>query len=99
MPYRYIEPEVYLEHAGVVVFCTYNGDDQPCKYWFTTDPRAADGGGPNDQFDARSFVGQWAGTPNVKQWDDWWKPRFRNEYEAVEALVTTAIDEGKVKSL
>lgn len=97
MPYRYVEPEVYLEHAGVTVFNTYHsGTDEPCKYWFTTNPEAADDSGGDRQFDARLFAGKWPSTPTVQQWEDWWKPRFRLEYEAVEALIKTAIDDGKV---
>lgn len=99
MPYLYVEPSVYLEHQDVLVFETYDaGTNEPCKYWFTLEPEAADDGGGDRQFDVRSFVGEWPGTPTVRQWEDWWKPRFRLEHEAIAALLEKAIDEGKIKA-
>lgn len=95
MPYRYVEPDLFLTHNGVEVFCTYHsGGDSPSScYWFTLDPKDADDS--QSAFDARQFAG-FSQTPTVGAWDDWWKPRFRTEDEAIEALVKTAIDDGRI---
>jgi hypothetical protein len=42
------------------------------------------------------FVRRWETTPTVAQWEDWWKPRFTTEDEAVQALITTEIDAGRL---
>jgi hypothetical protein len=42
MPYRWIEPELFLEHQGVAVYHCYDGDGNACYYWYTTDPNDDD---------------------------------------------------------
>lgn len=39
MPYRWVEPEVFVEHEGVMVFHCYRHDmaDDRLEYWYTTD--------------------------------------------------------------
>lgn len=100
MPYRYVEPEVYLTHQGVSVFHVYReGTDEPWSYWFTSDPRTADqthAHGSGGHFDARMFAARWSDTPTVQQWDDYWRPRWRTEADAINALVVMAIEAGKV---
>lgn len=100
MPYVKVDPEIYLTHKGVDVFCTYgDGFDSPCTYWFTTNPDTADEchmHGTGGHFDARMFVRLWGTTPTVAQWEDWWRPRFRTEEEAIEALIETEIDNGRL---
>lgn len=99
MPYIKVEPDVFMEHDGVEVFNVYDGTSEPWKYWFTTNAETADdcfGHGQGGHFDARRLVGIWPDTPNCQQWDDWWKPRFNDEIEGIEALIRTAIDEKKL---
>jgi len=102
MPYQYTSPDIFLTHNGVAVFHMYDvGDSCRIQYWFTTDPTTSDdfyGHGNRGQFDARRSVRRWPDTPTVAQWDDWWKPRFRTEDEAVAALIKTEIDEGRLSS-
>lgn len=101
MPLVQVEPDIRLEHNGVTVFETYPDGfiDGPSYYWFTTDPKTSDGSwehGRNGHFDARILTGLWPGTPTVGVWDDWWKPRFRTEDEAIDMLIRKAIDEGRL---
>lgn len=100
MPYIRIEPDLYLEHGGVEIFHVYrDGTSEPWGYWFTTNPDTADdsfGHGKGGHFDARMFVGQWSQTPNVQQWEDWWRPRFKAEENAIKALIRSAIDAGRL---
>lgn len=39
MPYKWTEPEIVLEHAGITVYCCYKDGwwDRPLRYSFTTD--------------------------------------------------------------
>lgn len=39
MPYEWVEPEVFVERAGMVVYRRYDDDsvETPMKFWFTTD--------------------------------------------------------------
>jgi hypothetical protein len=100
MPYVKIDPEIYLTHNDVDVFCTYgDGFDSASSYWFTTKPETADecnGHGQNGHFDVRMFVRRWESTPTVAQWEDWWRPRFKTEDEAIEALIKTEIEAGRI---
>ncbi len=100
MPYRYVEPDVFLEHKGVSIFPVYrSGTDEPWTYWFTTDPATCDdecGHGERGHFDARMLAARWSETPTVAQWDDFWKPRFKREHEAIDALIRGAIDEDRL---
>jgi desulfoferrodoxin (superoxide reductase-like protein) len=53
MPYEedWVEPTLFLEHAGTFVYHTYVDDDadQPNDFWYDTDPE----GGENTEFDIR----------------------------------------------
>ncbi len=95
MPYRYVEPDIFITHSGIDVFYTYRDDSSPFKYWFTLDMQDADDS--HAGFDARLFAG-FSQTPTVGAWEDWWKPRFRTEDEAIEALVKIAIDDGRIRA-
>lgn len=98
MPYAYVEPDVFLEYKGVTVYHTYrSGTTESWEYWFTTDKDSADECGGHGHFDARIFTGLWSETPNVHQWDEWWKARFKTEGGAVDALIRTAIEDGKIR--
>ena len=102
MPYRFVEPDVAFEHGGVTVYhCYYGGTDEPMKFHFTTVASEADDCGGNRSFDVRQIVGapwspEWNGVPNVKQWHDWWCARFPSEGDAIEAIITAAIDRGRI---
>lgn len=40
MPYRWVEPELFLEYDGMKIYHTYGDDgfaDSPKAYWYTTD--------------------------------------------------------------
>lgn len=100
MPYVRVEPDFHLEHQGVEVFHLHDaGDSSPNRYWFTTNPDNADefyGHQCKGQFDARLLAARWADTPNTGEWEDYWKPRFTREQEAIEALIRGAIDTGNI---
>jgi hypothetical protein len=101
MPYVRVDPDLYLEHRGVEVFPLYEVDGAPCSYWFTTNPDNADdflGHGKEGQFDVRKFTRLWPDCPTVAQWNDWWKPRFRLEEEAIQALIEQEIEAGRLVS-
>lgn len=91
MPYRieHFDAEMRLSHAGIDVFCTYE-DGAIWRYWYSTDP---EGG---NEFDARQFARISEGTPTVAAWEEWWKPRFKTEDEAIDALIIAAIEDGRV---
>ena len=58
MPYKWIEPELFLEFAGVAVYHTYDDNDAGSYYWYTTDPSDdnRDWAGPDKaQFDVREL--------------------------------------------
>jgi hypothetical protein len=38
MPYQWIDPELFLEFAGVAVYHCYDDDSLVSTYWYTTDP-------------------------------------------------------------
>ena len=38
MPYQWIDPELFLEFAGVAVYHCYEEDGPVSYYWYTTDP-------------------------------------------------------------
>src|SRR5882672_9789132 len=103
MPYRYIEPDIFLKHKEVKVYHVYrDGTDEPWTYWFTTNPATADdsyGHGKGGHFDARMLAGKWAETPSIAQWEEFWKPRFKHEEDAIAAMIETAIDEGRLPAL
>jgi hypothetical protein len=101
MPLTHVEPDVFLEHSGVEVYHIYEdyGLGGPVSYWFTTDPSTSDdffGHRNRGQFDARLLAARWSETPTVTQWDDWWQPRFTTEHDAIEALIESAIEEGRL---
>lgn len=101
MPYIRVDPELRLEHLGVEVFPLYD-EVGPCRYWFTTDPDNADdflGHGRNGQFDARQLEPRWSDTPTVAEWERFWKPRFQNEEEAIDALIRSGIESGRVSNI
>lgn len=60
MPTVYVDPEIFVEHNGIVVYHTYKNEDflNRYRYWFTTDP--GDYAGPSREFDVRTLPG----------WDD-----------------------------
>lgn len=99
MPYRYVEPDIFLSHNGVDVFYTYReGTDTRWTYWYTTDPEHADGGyghGEGGVFDARYFT-RVADPQNWGVWQDWWKARFKNEEEAIRSLIIAEIEAGRI---
>lgn len=102
MPYVMVDPEVVFEHRGVIVFHTYSSGyvGHPCRYWYTTNPKNSDEchlHGTHGHFDVRMFAGRWGSTPNVAEWEEFWKPRFRTEDECILALIEGAIDSGKVR--
>ena len=98
MPYRYVEPDEFITHQGVTIWHAYrDGTDEPHTYWFTTKPEQADGGG-DGWFDARRLTGLWSDTPTIAQWEGWWSPRYRVEDEAIEALIRTGIEEGRINA-
>lgn len=99
MPYVRIDPDLRLEHKGVEVFPLC--DEMGCAndYWFTTDPDNCDefyGHGNRGHFDVRMFAGKWSRTPNVAEWEEFWKARFTLENECIDALIRSAIDDGKI---
>jgi hypothetical protein len=99
MPYTYTEPAIFTERSGVTVWHMYDEMSCPMKYWFTTDAETADefhGHGRCGNFDARLFACRWATTPTIAQWEDFWKPRFQTEDEAVAFLIHDAIDTGRI---
>ena len=38
MPYERVEPDIFLEFAGVAVYHCYDDNGELCWYWYTTDP-------------------------------------------------------------
>lgn len=102
MPYVKVEPDQFMAHGGVAVFhCYRSGTDEPWDYWFTTDPDTADndhGHMEAGHFDVRQLTGLWPDTPNVQQWEDWWKPRFKTEDDSIRALIRSAIESGKLRT-
>ena len=101
MPYAYREPDVALEHNGVTIWPVYKDGmaDETWNYWFTTDQETCDqchGHVEYGHFDARMLAGRWSETPTVDEWEKFWKPRFRREREAIDALIRIAIDEGRL---
>jgi hypothetical protein len=57
MPYKWVEPQLYLEHKGVKVYRTYCEDlfEQPNHYWFTTDVTEDDLQAEIYEFDVRTL--------------------------------------------
>jgi len=55
MPYKWVEPDLYLEYFGVRIFHAYDDEwyDQPLSYWFTTSSLDDSQGW---WFDARDYV-------------------------------------------
>jgi len=55
MPYKWVEPELYLEYFGVCIFHAYDDDmyDEQLNNWFTTTSDDPDG---TWQFDARELT-------------------------------------------
>ena len=51
MPYRWVEPEVFVEHNDVMIFHCYRHDmaDDRLEYWYTTD-------GDTEEFDVRDLA-------------------------------------------
>lgn len=99
MPFAYVEPDIFISHQGVDVFHTYkDGGDRHSPLWFTTDPKTADdcySHGQRGHFDVRYFT-RLANPQNEAVWQGWWKPRFRTEDEAIEALIKTEIEAGRL---
>ena len=58
MPYRWIDPELFLEFAGVAVYHCYEDEGPVSYYWYTTDPQDDDrvwGHPDSAQFDVRAL--------------------------------------------
>ncbi|MCB0172892.1 MAG: hypothetical protein KDJ97_20340 [Anaerolineae bacterium] len=58
MPYRWIDPELFLEFAGVAVYHCYEDEGPVSYYWYTTDPQDDDrvwGHPDSAQFDVRTL--------------------------------------------
>lgn len=101
MPYAYRKPDIAFEHGGVAIYPVYKDGmaDNPWDFWFTTDPETADechAHGERGHFDVRMFAARWSQTPTIHQWDEFWEPRFRTEQDAIEALIRSAIDDGRI---
>lgn len=57
MPYQWIEPDLFLEFAGVAIYYCYDELDNLALYWYTTDPFDCDykDAQSNAQFDVRDL--------------------------------------------
>ena len=58
MPYHWIDPELFLEHAGVAVYHCYDDDSMVSTYWYTTEITDCNVDAPElegGQFDVRDF--------------------------------------------
>jgi hypothetical protein len=71
MPYKWVEPELYLEHKGVKVYHTYKSgnENDMMSYIFTTDMSCDDSEDDSEfQFDVRDLANElqkkvWLGHP------------------------------------
>ena len=87
MPYKQTEvpAELFMEHAGVRVYCTYKNDeiDNGRQYfWLVLDPYVSE----QEAFDARSLPG--GAYLN-----------YYSSPQAVEAVLKAAIDDGSLREL
>jgi hypothetical protein len=58
MPYEWLEPELFLEHAGVAIYHCYDDDNVVSTYWYTTDASDCNVDAPageSSQFDVRDL--------------------------------------------
>lgn len=58
MPYQWIDPELFLEFAGVTIYHCYEDEGPVSYYWYTTDPRDDNrvwGHPDSAQFDVRTL--------------------------------------------
>lgn len=60
MPYKWIEPDLFIEAEGVAVYHCYDDAGDLCQYWYTTAPEDDNINWPtvdNGQFDVRELPG------------------------------------------
>ena len=88
MPYRieWEEPEIFLEHNGIKIYCTYDDDDVNDRlfYWYTTSDEASDVRDVED-FDVRNLPGWTSKTKHIL-----------HDLEAAKVVIREAIDAGLI---
>jgi hypothetical protein len=85
MPYRFVEPELALEHKGILVYRAYKDDDadEPLRFWFALYPWGIEDNALRIEFDART----------LKAWP---KDEADHDVDSRRAL-KAAIDSGEIR--